>query len=192
MSNAVIKGLKYMNDISNSNLARNADGILSRTEVNIPIDWRDENSQRIPSQELKTSHKYFSDAYLPNEVWFETVKRLAFIDAINFSVATEKFYQIVWENKKYKKVMWLSKFLVNFDEDYFEFIENNLKLLIKLFLTKFNDKIIKNSFILNIIDLKVQKTIYQLLPFRIFCHHFFYGKGSKTAGKYLICQFQGQ
>ena len=82
MSNAVIKGLKYMNDISNSNLARNADGILSRTEVNIPIDWRDENSQRIPSQELKTSHEYFSDAYLPNEVWFETVKRLAFIDAI--------------------------------------------------------------------------------------------------------------
>ena len=23
--------------------------------------------------------------------------------------------------------MWLSKFLVNFDEDFFEFIENNLK-----------------------------------------------------------------
>ena len=131
MSNAVIKCLKYMNDISNSNLARNADGILSRTEVNIPIDWRGENSQRIPSRELKTSHKYFSDAYLPNEAWFETVKRLAFIVAINFSVATEKFYQIFWENKKYKKVMWLSKFLVSFDKDYFEFIENNLKLLIK-------------------------------------------------------------
>ena len=131
MSNAVIKCLKYMNDVSNSNLARNTHGILSDTEVDIPIDWRDENSHRIPSQELKTSHKYFSDVYLPIEVWFETVKRLTFIDAINFSVTTETFYQLVWENKKYEKVMWLSKFLVNFDEDYFEFIENNLKLLIK-------------------------------------------------------------
>ena len=27
--------------------------------------------------------------------------------------------------------MWLSKFLVNFDEDYFEVIENNLKLMKK-------------------------------------------------------------
>ena len=53
--------------------------------------------------------------------------------------------------------MWLSKFLVNFDEDYFEFIANNLKLLTKKIQTKFKDKIIKNSFIFNITDLKVQK-----------------------------------
>ena len=72
--------------------------------------------------------------------------------------------------------MWLLKFLVNFDEDYFEVIENNLKLMKKKKKknqTKLKNKIIKNSFILNIIDLKVQKSIYQLLPFRIFCHLFF-------------------
>ena len=38
MSNAVIKCLKYMNDISNSNLTRNADIVLSRREVHIPVD----------------------------------------------------------------------------------------------------------------------------------------------------------
>ena len=70
--------------------------------------------------------------------------------------------------------MWLSKFLVNFDEDFFEVIENNLKpMKKKKNQTKLKNKIIKNSFILNIIDLKVQKIIYQLLPFRIFCHLFF-------------------
>ena len=53
--------------------------------------------------------------------------------------------------------MWLSKFLVNFDKDYFEFVANNLKLLRKKIQTKFKDKIIKNSFIFNITDLKVQK-----------------------------------
>ena len=64
-------------------------------------------------------------------MWFEIVKRLALIDAINFSMTSKKIYQIIWENKKYKKVMWLPKCLVNFDEDDFEFIENNLKLLTK-------------------------------------------------------------
>ena len=119
-------------------------------------------------------------------MWFKIVKGLALIDAINFSMTSKKFYQIVWENKKYKKVMWWSKFLVNFDEDYFEFIENNLKLLTKKIQAKFKEEIIKNSFAFNITDLKVQKIIYQLLPFRIFCHLFFCRKGSKTAGKCLI------
>ena len=64
-------------------------------------------------------------------MWFEIVKRLALIDAINFSMTSKTFYQIIWENKKYKKVMRLKKCLINFDEDYFEFIENNLKLLTK-------------------------------------------------------------
>ena len=57
------------------------------------------------------------------------LKKLAFIDAINFSMTSKRIYQIVRENKIYKNAMWLSKFLVNFDEDYYEFIETNLKLL---------------------------------------------------------------
>ena len=64
-------------------------------------------------------------------MWFEIVKRLAFIDAVNFSMTSKKIYQIVWKNKKYKNAVRLSKCLVNFDEDYFEFIESNLKLLTK-------------------------------------------------------------
>ena len=58
-----------------------------------------------------------------------------------------------------------------FDEE--EFMENNLKLLKKTIETKLKEKIIKNSFIFNVIDLKVQKIIYQLPLFRIFSHPFF-------------------
>ena len=104
---------------------------------------------------LKLLNNFFSDVCLPNEVWFEIVKRLGFIDAINFSMTSKKIYQIVWENIKSKSAMWLSKFFVNFDEDCFEFMENNLKLLTKNIDTKFKEKIIKNSFIFNVIDLKV-------------------------------------
>ena len=95
MSNAVFKCLKCLNDISNSNLTRNANGVFSRREVDIPVDWIGENSQSIPQQKCKTSYKHFSDVYLPNEVGFEIVKRLAFIEAINFSMILKIFYQIV-------------------------------------------------------------------------------------------------
>ena len=54
MYNAVIKCLKYMNDISNSNLTRNADGVISGREIDISVDWIGENSQRIPPQKFKT------------------------------------------------------------------------------------------------------------------------------------------
>ena len=54
--NSDIKCLEYMSNISNSNLTRNADGVLSRREVDVPVDWVDENSQRIPPQKFKTSY----------------------------------------------------------------------------------------------------------------------------------------
>ena len=38
MADAVVKCLKHMNKIPNSNLVRNADGLLSRREVEVPID----------------------------------------------------------------------------------------------------------------------------------------------------------
>ena len=56
MSYAVIKCLKYMNDISNSNLTRNADGVLSCREIDTPVDWIGENSQHIPPLKFKTSY----------------------------------------------------------------------------------------------------------------------------------------
>ena len=40
---------------------------------------------------LKLPINFFSDVCLPNEVWFEIVKRLDFIDAIRFSMASQKF-----------------------------------------------------------------------------------------------------
>ena len=46
----------YMNDISNSNLTRNVDGVRSRREVDTPADWIGENSQHIPPQKFKTSY----------------------------------------------------------------------------------------------------------------------------------------
>ena len=56
MNDAGIKCLKNMNDVSNSNIVRNADGLLSRKEFDVPVAWVGEHKQRFPPQKFKVSY----------------------------------------------------------------------------------------------------------------------------------------
>ena len=56
MSDAVVKCLKHINDISNSDIVRKANGVLSRREVDVPVDWIEQNKQRVSRQKFKVSH----------------------------------------------------------------------------------------------------------------------------------------
>ena len=55
MSDAVVKCLKHMNDISNSNIVRKS-GVLPRKEVDVPMDWIGNDKQRVPLQKFKVSY----------------------------------------------------------------------------------------------------------------------------------------
>ena len=56
MNHAVIKYLKHVNDTSNSNIVCNADGLLSRKEVNDLVAWVREHKQRLPPEKFKVSY----------------------------------------------------------------------------------------------------------------------------------------
>ena len=56
MNDAVINCLKHMNDISNSNIVRNADGLFSRKEVDAPVAWVVEHKQRLLPQKFQVSY----------------------------------------------------------------------------------------------------------------------------------------
>ena len=56
MSDVVVKYLKHINDISNSNIVRNSDGVLCRREVDVPVDWITQSKQRVPRQKFKVSN----------------------------------------------------------------------------------------------------------------------------------------
>ena len=56
MTDAVVKCLNYMNDISNSNIVRNADGLLSRREVEVPVDWIGDTKKCVLPQKFKVSY----------------------------------------------------------------------------------------------------------------------------------------
>ena len=52
---AVAKSLKYINNISYSNIVQNA-SLLSRKEVEVPVDWIGENKKSVPPQKFKVDY----------------------------------------------------------------------------------------------------------------------------------------
>ena len=56
MSDAVYKCLEHMNKISNSNLIRNVDSLLSRRKVDVPVDWVGEDKARSTPAKFKMSY----------------------------------------------------------------------------------------------------------------------------------------
>ena len=69
--------------------------------------------------------------------------------------------------------MRISKQIVSFDGDYFEFLKDELKSLGKNIREKFKEKIVKNYFVFRLVDVLLKKIVYGLLPFSIFLHLFF-------------------
>ena len=53
MSAAIVKCLRHINDIFNSNAARNSHGLLSKRVVEVPVDWIGESKKRVIQISLK-------------------------------------------------------------------------------------------------------------------------------------------
>ena len=53
MTNAVFKCFKHMNDVSNNNTTRNANDLLPKKGLEVPVDWVGENKKRVPTQKFK-------------------------------------------------------------------------------------------------------------------------------------------
>ena len=56
MCAAVVKCLRHINDISNSNAVRNVHSLLSRKEVEVPVNWIEESKKRITSGHFKVDY----------------------------------------------------------------------------------------------------------------------------------------
>ena len=56
MSAAVGKCLRHVNNIFNSNVVRNADGLLPRKEVEVPVDWIVKLKKRVAPNQFKVGY----------------------------------------------------------------------------------------------------------------------------------------
>ena len=57
-----------------------------------------------------------------------------------FSLVSKRFYAVARENKKIRSVMKFSKYILNFDEDYFDFLKKELRYLSKNIRGTFGEK----------------------------------------------------
>ena len=111
---------------------------------------------------------------------------MKFSDIFIFSIVSKRFYQMT---RLHKFFLEESEFLniVSFDEEHFDFLQTELQTFGKNIREKFKEKIIKNLFVFNLLDVLLKKIVYGLLPFKIYCPCFFSRRGSKTARKCDIC-----
>ena len=56
MCGAVIKCLRHINNISNSNLVRNADAFLNQKEFEVPVDWIGDQKRRVTPSHFKVAY----------------------------------------------------------------------------------------------------------------------------------------
>ena len=110
--------------------------------------------------------------YLVDEVWLIIVKKLKFSEVLIFPLC-QKDYQVTILQKKFVNAMRISEHIVSFDEDFFQFLQDELKSLGKNIGEKFNEKIVINCFVFGLVDILLKKIVYGLLPFSIYCHLFF-------------------
>ena len=68
--------------------------------------------------------------------------------------------------------MTFIKPILNFDTDYFDFLKRELRCLFREIRKNFEERIGRNTFVFSLIDIQLEIIVYDLLPFRIFCHCF--------------------
>lgn len=106
-----------------------------------------------------------------------------FLDLFKFSLVQKRFYAVLRENKKFRSAMTFSKYILNFDEDYLDFLRDELKYLSKDIRETFGEKIVNNLFVSSLVDIQIEKIIFEILPFKVHCHCFYCRRGSRLFGK---------
>ena len=98
MSDAVVKSLRRIAAVSNSNLIRNADSLLCQKDIGDDVEWVGGVTRATP-EKFKVSY-YMC---LPNEIWLHILMYLDYV--FNFSQTLKRFNQLVYLRSDFKQSM---------------------------------------------------------------------------------------
>ena len=124
---------------------------------------------------------------LPDEIWCLVAENVKFVDLLNLSIVSKRFYYISRSRNKFVPAMRISKYIFDFDDGCFKLLCSEMSLLGENIHKKFKEAVVKNSYVFSIIDLTLKIMVFELLPFKIYCHIFFWQRGWTTANKCNIC-----
>ena len=63
---------------------------------------------------------------LSTEIKILIIERMNHIDVFNLSFVSKHFYQLCHSNKKFDQKMLMSKYMISFDTDFFDFLSVEL------------------------------------------------------------------
>ena len=92
---------------------------------------------------------------MPDEIWYLISIYLKFLDLFKFSLVSKRFFGIVKGNKKFRPTMTFSKYILNFDEDYFGILKDELRYLSK----DIRETFVDNFFVFSLVDVHIEKMI---------------------------------
>lgn len=110
---------------------------------------------------------------------------LKFSDLFKIPLVLKKFYAVSRENKKFKSTRTFSKYILNFGEDCFDFLRDELKYLSKDIRETFRKKVINNFFVFSLVNIKIEKMISEMFSFKVYCHSFYCRRDSRLVGNVI-------
>ena len=146
MSDTVYKCLEHINNISNSNLIRNADGLVSRRKVDVPVDWVGGNKVRSTPAKFKVSY-WFLFRFI---AWFTEQGHSLYCKKIEvdwlfyISITSKMFYLVCRAYEEFVWKMRLPKHIFG-ESDYQEFLLTELLQLSIEILDEFSPLIKKTA-----------------------------------------------
>ena len=110
---------------------------------------------------------------------------MKFVDLVNVSATCKRFFLISKAHKKFRETITFSKRIINFDDYYTEFFQQQLLDLGSAVYKKINEEL--GSDVFSIIGVKTKKISYEPTSFRVFCHCFFCTRESRSFDGCSIC-----
>ena len=88
------------------------------------------------------------------------IKKVNLCDVFNFSMVWKRFYYISRANKKFTSAVTFSKRILNLETDYFDFLKSELWCLGREIRKKFEERIVRHTFVFSLIDIHLEKIAY--------------------------------
>ena len=66
-------------------------------------------------------------------------------------------------------------------------LKSELQCLGREIRKKFQERIVEDTFVFSLVDVHLEKIVYNLLPFRIVCHCFFFVRGRRNVEECNVC-----
>ena len=111
---------------------------------------------------------------LPNEMWYQILIRLRYIDVYTFSCVSKRFHLLCLLYQRYRKRLS-------------DVIHSCLKEISRNIFAPYNEVFKSRKYLRSVIDMKMKNIAYQLLPFKIREHLFSCQRGVVNVGECNLC-----